>query len=760
MAMPFCNASLTIDARISDIISHLSVKDKIQLMNQNGPPLPQLGLPLYHWWEEATHGISPPRNSAETPYETNFAFPITTAMSFNRTMWKKTGEQIAREARAFMNAGNEYSTFWAPVVNLAREPRWGRNVETPGEDPYLSGEYATNFVQGFQEAPEDPSHVMASACCKHYVANEMEHSNVDGYQNDRYHFDADVPMQDLVDSYMVPFQACVEKGKVTSLMCSYNAVNGMPSCANDWLLQTVARDSWGFDGAIVSDCDADSDVFNSHHFTKTPEESVRDVLRAGTDVDCGSFVTDHAQSALDKGVITEADLDERLRYQFRLRMRLGHFDPEGPLDRIEPSVVCSDYANDLMRDGMAQSATLLKNDGSTLPLVASKVASVAVIGPNANLSTSIASYYGGGKPCGMKFWTLADSVKEYVTNTKMFLGVKDVSCSDDPDSSAVDAAKAADTVILGIGTDLSSAAEGHDALGISLSEGQTKLVEAVAAAAKKPIIVVMLTAVPLDISGILANPKVGAVVHAGQPSVAVVGLGDVLFGKKSPAGRMVQTVYPKSYADQISIFDFKMRPGPSSWPRPDCAAPFKNCPNGTNPGRTHRFYTGKPVVPFGFGLSYTKFTYQVVSAPESFVSLAPLEMLVQNARSQGKHFLKQEELTSAGPAATYVVNVTNTGSVDADDVVLGFLVPPGAGSNGVPLQIIFGFERVHVKAGETVSVFLYPALSDFAQVDKEGYRSALPGEYKVCFGVQEAAAKGMGYAEIVTNAQSSVEVVV
>ena len=232
-------------------------------------------------------------------------------MSFNRSLWRATGGQIGREARAFMNEGNAWSTYWAPVINLAREPRWGRNIETPGEDPYLTGEYAAAFVAGFEHSPDDAAHLQASACCKHYAANSMEDSEVAGEHHTRYSMDANVTQQDLVDSgvardpashtphlplqvtqqdlvdsYLLPFQACVEKGKVTSLMCSYNAINGIPSCANPWLLQTVARDAWAFDGYITSDCDADANVYDPHHYTKSPEETVQKVLRAGTDVDC------------------------------------------------------------------------------------------------------------------------------------------------------------------------------------------------------------------------------------------------------------------------------------------------------------------------------------------------------------------------------------------------------------------------------------------------------------------------------------------
>ena len=155
------------------------------------------------------------RADAKTPAATNFAFPITTAMSFNRSLWRATGRHIAREARAMMNAGNAFSTFWAPVINLAREPRWGRNIECPGEDPYLTGQYASNFVRGFQEAPEAPGQLLASACCKHFVANEMEDTDQNGIQHDREEFDASVPIQDLVDSYMAPFQTCVEEGRVS-----------------------------------------------------------------------------------------------------------------------------------------------------------------------------------------------------------------------------------------------------------------------------------------------------------------------------------------------------------------------------------------------------------------------------------------------------------------------------------------------------------------------------------------------------------------
>jgi len=285
-----------------------------------------------------------------------------------------------------------------------------------------------------------------------------------------------------------------------------------------------------------------------------------------------------------------------------------------------------------------------------------------------------------------------------------------------------------------------------------MPDSQLALVETATAASSKPVVVVFFGSTPLDLSPLLANPKVGAILHLGQPSVQLGGAADVIFGKKVPAGKTIQTVLPKAYMDMISIFDFNMRPGPSAWPRPDCAGPAASCPRGTNPGRTHRFYTGTPVVPFGFGLSYTTFKYALHAAPTT-VSLAKSAAMLKSGKDGKPAFPSMSDVQAAGPAGKYAVNVTNTGSIDADDVVLGFIVPPGAGKDGVPLQSLYGFERVHVPAGKTVTVWLYPSLLDFALVHEDGNRTPLTGEYTLKFGVKEAHPHGQGYAEVKVHAQ-------
>lgn len=613
-----------------------------------------------------------------------------------------------------------------------------------------------------QDAPEDPEHIQASACCKHYVVNSMEHTKqADGEEHDRQHVDSVVSMQDLVDSYMYPFQACVEKGQVSGLMCSYNSVNGVPSCANDWLLDTIARKEWGFDGYITSDCDADADVFSAHHYLNhTAEQAVADILHAGTDVDCGGFVGSNAQKALDAKTISEADIDERLVMLFKVRLRLGHFDPVGPLQEITNTSICNEYAIETSMAGPIQSSALLKNIGSALPLSTAGAGTVSVTGPVANYSEGDTGYYGPHNVCGGKYWNVVDAVQKYAkkTTTVKLPGATQ-HASPAQIAAAVADCKAADTCVLAMGTDLSWASEGHDAANISFTDSQAQLLAQAAAAAKKPIIVVLLTAVPLDISSLMADPKVGAILHTGQPSVTVLGIAELLFGKISPAGRTIQTIYEASYQDQISIFDFGMRPGPSTFVRPDCKNPCSSnhehmhggpcggCAMGTNPGRTHRFYTGKPVVPFGFGLSFTNFRYTLAAASATVVSLDAVRDMLTSIEKEGRTFFSSQLLTDAPAVVKYSLNVTNTGSMDADDAVLGFLKPPGAGTNGVPLQTLYAFERVHVPAFKTVTVELYPSLADFTHVNTDGVREVLTGDYTFMFGVVETAEHGQGYTE-------------
>ena len=318
------------------------------------------------------------------------------------------------------------------------------------------------------------------------------------------------------------------------------------------------------------------------------------------------------------------DVDTAIRQSFGVRMRLGHFDQPGPLQKVERSVLCDPDAIELARDGAAQGTVLLHNardaaGTAMLPLHAATAGAVAVLGPHGSphYGRSMGYYYFGAHGCmpvcGTNstnqgpFYTVADAFREHAKSVVQVDGVAD--CSTHNESgipAAVAAAKSADTVVLAVGTDLTIAAEGGDATNLTLSPAQQALVTAVLGAAKGKVLVVLTTAVPLDITDLLANEKVGAIVHLGVPGIQAVGVGDVLFGKKAIAGRLDQTWYPKVFADELSIFDMNLRPGPSAYPRPDCAQrPASACPRAVNPGVTHRFYTKTPVFAFGFGLSCT-----------------------------------------------------------------------------------------------------------------------------------------------------------
>ena len=523
--------------------------------------------------------------------------------------------------------------------------------------------------------------------------------------------------------------------------CSYNAVNGTPSCASNVLLTQLLRNEWSFGGYVVSDCGAVGDILNAHKFTNTSDATAAAVLSSGLDIGCDPFLTGALPAALANGAVSDDEVAAALFNFLHVRFRLGVFDEPysaQPLRQTGAEAVCTDAALALALDAAQQGMTLLKQagGGAGLPLRAGGALRLAVLGPLANRTdVFLGSYYGPG--CFGELSPLVDAVAAFAASVSYAPGC-DVDSNDTSRiAAAAAAAAAADATVLVVGLDQSVAREGVDRYAIDLPGAQTQLVAAACAASRpRPCVVVLLSGSSVDLAPLLADGNVSAVLWAGFPGQAGgAAVARTLFGESAPAGRLPISFYRAAYVDEVSMFDMSMRPGSSPWPP------------GSTKGRTHRFYAGAQLLlPFGFGLSYSSFAYACAPARAEVSLRAARDFVAAHA---GR---RTAPLSGAPLAVSYTVRVTNTGRRDSDEVVLGFLVPPGAGAGGLPLQELFGFARVHVRAGETAEVALAVTARDLTQLDEAGRRFALGGRYRVRFGVAAAPA-GVGFAEAEFEAQ-------
>lgn len=390
-APDYKNENLPIDKRIDDLISRMTLEEKANQLFNGAPAIPRLGVPAYNWWNECLHGV------ARAGKATVFPQAIGLAATFDEQLMLRLGDAISDEARAkhhyFVknNARSIYMglTFWTPNINIFRDPRWGRGQETYGEDPFLTGRIAINFIKGLQG--NDPKYLKTIATAKHYAVHsgpEFTRHSDNIFINDR----------DLHETYLPAFRATVKEAHVQSVMCAYNRFRDKPCCGSDLLLTSILRDDFGFDGYIVSDCGAITDFYNTkaHNLVETPSRAWGWSLGAGTDLNCEeakAFIT-NLDSAVNAGIINEADINRSLKRLFRARFRLGMFDSEDkqPFARIPMSVVGSPKHQALTLEAAQKSLVLLKNDG-ILPLSGRK--KIALIGPNANNEAVLTANYNG-----------------------------------------------------------------------------------------------------------------------------------------------------------------------------------------------------------------------------------------------------------------------------------------------------------------------------------------------------------------------------
>ncbi|CAM0901913.1 unnamed protein product [Alopecurus aequalis] len=717
----FCNRAATPAARAKDLTSRLTLAEKVGFLVNKQPALPRLGIPAYEWWSEALHGVSyvgpGTRFSPLVPGATSFPQPILTAASFNASLFRAIGEVVSNEARAMHNVGLAGLTFWSPNINIFRDPRWGRGQETPGEDPLLASRYAVGYVLGLQDAGAGNATdgaLKVAACCKHYTAYDVD--NWKGVE--RYTFDAKVSQQDLDDTFQPPFKSCVLDGNVASVMCSYNKVNGKPTCADKDLLAGVIRGDWKLNGYIVSDCDSVDVLYTQQHYTKTPEEAAAITIKSGLDLNCGNFLAQHTVAAVQAGELSEEDVDRAITNNFIMLMRLGFFDGDPrklAFGSLGPSDVCTSSNQELARETARQGIVLLKNSGA-LPLTAKSIKSMAVIGPNANASFTMIGNY-EGTPC--KYTTPLQGLGANVA-TVYQPGCSNVGCSGNSLqlSTAVAAAASADVTVLVVGADQSIERESLDRTSLLLPGQQAELVSAVANASGGPVILVVMSGGPFDISFAKASDKISAILWVGYPGEAGgAALADILFGKHNPSGRLPVTWYPASFADTVEMTDMRMRPDTSTG----------------YPGRTYRFYTGETVFAFGDGLSYTTMSHSLVSALPSEV---PLQLAEGHACRGAAEECASVEATGdhcEGLAFDVHLRVENAGAVAGAHTVLLFSSPPAL--HGAPAKHLLGFEKVSLAPGEAGTVaFRVDVCKDLSVVDELGQRKVALGGHTLHVG--------------------------
>jgi len=832
---PYMNPSLSPEQRAADLVHRMTLEEKAsQLVNQ-ARAIPRLGVPAYDWWSEALHGVA-------VDGTTEFPEPIGLAATFDTARIHEMAVAIGTEGRivhAQAVSGGESSIFhgldfWAPNVNIFRDPRWGRGQETYGEDPFLSAHMAVAFVTGMQG--DDPKYYRVIATPKHYAVHS-------GPEPTRHFADVDVTRHDELDTYEPAFRAAVVEGHAGSVMCAYNAINGEPACANEFLLQDQLRGKWGFQGYVVSDCGAVRDIFNGHHYRPTQPQASAISLERGMDNECIDFRTkvtdDHDYKpyieAVQQGYLSESAIDTALIRLFTARIKLGMFDPPEmvPYTKIEEKELDSPEHRAFAHKLANESMVLLKNDG-TLPLK-SGITKITVVGPLADQTRVLLGNYTGtprhtvsmledlkaeftkakitfvpgtqflrndGNPVPNSLLTTPDGQTglkaEYgnwegiepgpgarpkpltyrvepnvnlsennlpsEADGEKFIGVQWTGLLTPPDSGdyligiradgfgrvavdgkqvaqefrthgvetklgrvhlekgqkvalsvvyrktsgsqprsqliwarannapspeAVAAARNSDVVIAVVG--ITSELEGEempvnepgflggDRTSIDLPEPEEALIEAVAATGK-PLVIVLMNGSALAVNW--ASEHANAILEAwysGEEGGAAIA--ETLSGKNNPAGRLPVTFY--TGISQLANFE-----------------------NYSMEGRTYRYFQGKPLYPFGYGLSYTTFSYSDLSLPQPAVN--------------------------AGDPVDVSVTVTNTGSVAGDEVVQVYLKFPDV--PGAPIRALRGFQRIHLEPGANQKVRFHLKSRDLSMVTEAGDIIIAQGRYTVSVG--------------------------
>ena len=661
--------------RARALVAQMTVEEQASQLRFDAPAIERLGIPAYNWWNEALHGV------ARAGTATVFPQAIALAAMFSQDVIRRMGEVIATEGRAKYNAQSARGdrdiykglTFWSPNVNIFRDPRWGRGQETYGEDPYLTARLGVRFVRGLQGRGR---YLKAAACAKHMAVHS-------GPERLRHEFDAHVSEKDLRETYLPAFEALVKEAGVEAVMGAYNRFEGEPCCASRRLMVDILRGEWGFEGHFVSDCGAIADFHMHHLVTATAPESAALALKRGCDLNCGVTYL-HLLQAYRDGLISAEDIARAAERVMATRIKLGMMDDDCEYDRIGFDACDCDAHADKALQAARRSMVLLQNDG-VLPLHADALRCVAIVGPNADSQAALEGNYNGKSS---RFVTPLQALRMELAGKARVIYARGCELTKErstPESlpgdriaEAVAAAEAADVTILCLGLDATVEGEEGDAgdkRDLELPACQRRLLQAVCQVGK-PVVTVVFAGSALRVE------EGNAVLMAWYPGQAGgTALCDLLFGRVSPSGRLPVTFY-RSVDDLPPFEDYAMA------------------------GRTYRYFTGEPLYPFGYGLSYARFVYSDAAVEDGALW----------------------------------VSVQNVGAMDAEEVVQVYIKAEDS-PYSPPNPRLCAFARVRLAAGEKRRVALELAPEAFTVVDETGARVRPGGTYSLYVGGSQPDAR-------------------
>ena len=674
--------------RAKALVAQMTLEEKVGQTLNWAPAVERLGIKAYNWWNEALHGV------ARAGVATVFPQSIGLAATFDEDFIEEVATAISTEGRAKFNMQQEYDdtdiykglTFWSPNVNIFRDPRWGRGHETFGEDPYLTSRLGVRFVEGIQG--HDENYLKAAACAKHFAVHS-------GPEDIRHSFNAVASKQDMAETYLPAFKACVQEAGVEAVMGAYNRTNGEPCCGSKTLLQDVLRKEWGFTGHVTCDCWAIKDFHEGHHVTETPVESVSLAMNNGCDLNCGNLFH-YLKQAVEEGMVSESRIDEALVNLFTTRMKLGVFDEKGknPFDKIAYTEVDTKAHRELNRKAAEKCVVLLKNENHLLPLNKSTIKTVGVIGPNANNRRALVGNYEG---TASRYWTILEGIQEYLGDEVRVMAsegchlchkkVQGLGQEDDRISEVKGICAASDVIIACMGLD--SGLEGEegdqgnefasgDKPNLELPGLQQHVLETICSFGK-PVVLVLLSGSALAVNW--ADENIPAILQGWYPGAqGGLAIADILFGEKNPEGKHPVTFY-LSTSDLPEFTDYSMK------------------------GRTYRYMEGDALYPFGYGLSYTDFEYSNIS------------VTAENAGADG---------------AIVKATVKNVGKMAGGETVQVYVTTSVAGA---PKYQLKGIKKLFLQPGESDDICIKLSREALGAFDENGVLQ-VGGEVKVYVGGQ------------------------